>query len=557
MEEAIARAFGSDPSIRILHIQAFAAGDALCANHFLANDATPRINNGVTVVKLFIRTNGPASALPSTTAGTDVGMEIWLPDIGNWNERIRVQIQGGLMGDKGITDKKSFSTPPCGTDMSNGQLAADKGFVVSSTDGGHVASTYEDMSYLMNVDGSINREGWKNVAWQATRFLGIKTKELAKALYSRPAKYSYLFGCSTGGRQGYHMAQKYPEDFDGILIGCPSITQSLLFPSLIHPHVVIHNDLKGQPFKPGQLEIVSRKAIAAGDTTITGQHDGYVTDWENSSYDPTQDPSVLSISDGGTCTEPWALSLAQATAINKIWYGPTIDGTIPPPATDNGTAINRPAGQLWWGKIRGTRIDFDKFPRDIGGGMLAIANDDVSLASPLWKHPLGRSHNRWTDYTHAEFAQAMLKCQERDQDFENMDADDPNLRKAQSLNRKIMVYTGLADPGVAPQSAISYYERSAEMTGGLEETARFHRLFVIPGMGHCIRYRGCAGMANPPIPTLEEMFAALIEWTEEGKAPDYLLARSVDGMVERPICAYPRKPKYIGGDVNSASSFET
>jgi hypothetical protein len=68
--------------------------------------------------------------------------------------------------------------------------------------------------------------------------------------------------------------------------------------------------------------MVSRKALATGDTRITGHHDGYFTDWENNTYDPTKDPIVISVADGGECVEEWALSLAQCHAANKIWYGP-------------------------------------------------------------------------------------------------------------------------------------------------------------------------------------------------------------------------------------------
>lgn len=197
-------------------------------------------------------------------------------------------------------------------------MAGDLGYVVSTTDGGHIADTVENSAYLLNADGTQNGEGWKNVAWQATHLLGVKTKELTAAYYGRPAKYSYLYGCSTGGRAAYHSAQKFPDKFDGLLVGCPSITQSLLFPSLAHPFVIINNDLRGQRFKLNELEMVCQRALAAGDTAITGQHDGYFTNWWDNCYDPTKDPSVISVADGGECTEPWALSIAQCYAVNKI-----------------------------------------------------------------------------------------------------------------------------------------------------------------------------------------------------------------------------------------------
>jgi feruloyl esterase len=227
------------------------------------------------------------------------------------------------------------------------------------------------------------------VTWQATHLLITLTKKIVEVYYNRPAKSAYLFGCSTGGRQAYHIAQKFPHDFDGILVSCPSITQSHLFASLGHPHIVIHNDLKDVGFTPEQLEVVSQKAIAIADTAITGQHDGYVTIWQDNAYDPSQDPSIISINDGGNCTQPWALTKAQCHAINKIWYGPTLDGSIPDPATDNGANPERPSHQLWWGKLRGTRIEFANVKRDIVGNILALSYKDPSLAPPSWNHRAG------------------------------------------------------------------------------------------------------------------------------------------------------------------------
>jgi hypothetical protein len=279
INEAIKQSIGKDDRIKLLRLQRFLPGDPLVPSRQTAGDADPRSDNGVTLLKLFIRTDSPADSPLRPTAGTDVGVEIWLPDPEVWNKRVRVQIQGGFMGDAKITAPDAFSDTPCGAEMSMAQVAAEKGYIVATTDGGHQASTYEDMSYLTNSDGSPNTLGWKNIAWQATRLTRQVAKDLAQAYYQQSPSYFYLFGCSTGGRQAYHIAQQHPADFDGYLVSCPSLTQTLLFPSLIHPHIVIQNDLNGEHFRPGQLEQVSRRALAAGDTSITGSHDGYITHW--------------------------------------------------------------------------------------------------------------------------------------------------------------------------------------------------------------------------------------------------------------------------------------
>lgn len=459
------------------------------------------------------------------------------------------------MGDFRVTSKTHSASPVC-SERTTPELASELGYVVASTDGGHIAETVEHMDYLLNDDGSYNMEGWRNVAWQACHLTISKAKEITNAYYSRNPKAAYLFGCSTGGRQAYHSAQKFPDDFDGIIASCPSITQSLLFPSLGHPHIVFNNDLSGQPLTPDQLEIVSQKAQAAGDTAITGSHDGYITVWDQNSYDPSKDLSILSADEGGKCTEAWAFSKAQCQAMNKIWYGPTIDGNIPSPAKDNGAGYQRPRNQLWWGKIRGTRIEFAGVKRDIIGNMFAVAHKDLKLAPPSWIHPLGKGENAWSKWTHKEYADAMLRSRQMDQDVFQMDADNPDLRQFQKSGNKILTYHGLADQGVAPQSAVAYYHASAELTGGSNKTKEFHRLFLIPGMGHCFRSRGSAGRAMIPIPTVEEMLETIVSWVEDGKTPEKIVAFSHDNKASRPIFAYPRVPKYDGkGDVKVATSF--
>jgi pimeloyl-ACP methyl ester carboxylesterase len=559
VQKVLDEAYGADSRIRVIHVQEFQAGDALVPNSETATEASRKVSHNVTLVKLFLRTTGPAPETPSPDAGTDVGMELWLPEASAWNQRVRCQIQGAFMGDFRVTSPEHFSLPIC-TDLLSGEIASELGYVVATTDGGHANPDMEDFAYLMNVDGSVNAEGWKNIAYQATHLLGQKTKELAEAYYGIPPKFSYLYGCSSGGRAAYHSAQKYPEDFNGLLIGAPSLTQSLMFPSLLHTLVVIQNDLAGEPFRDDQLEMVSQKAIAAGDQVVNGQHDLYLTDWESNSYDPIKDPSVLVESEGGTCTEPWALSLAQAKAINKIWYGPTTDGSIPDPSTDNGTLCPLRPNQLFWGKIRGTRLQHLTVPRAAATNLLALALGDASVASPNWDRGGGKGQDSWRTWTYKEYADALSKCHSMDESFAGMDADDPSrMTSIQKHGAKILTYHGLADQVTNPQNSINYYRRSSEHTGGIEKTREFHRLVLIPGMGHCFRAPGCVGSGNPPIPTLEELFSALVTWTEDSISPEALIAKSIDGKVSRPIVAYQGKPvwpAYKGGEVDSASNYE-
>ncbi len=118
------------------------------------------------------------------------------------------------------------------------------------------------------------------------------------------------------------------------------------------------------------------------------------------------------------------------------------------------------------------------------------------------------------------------------------------------------MYYSTADYSSPTGHAALYYEQSAEYTGGTNETLDFHRLFFIPGMTHCQLTSNQAGKASIPFPTAEELIGKLVAWVEEGQAPDHLMAATADAKKSRPICPYPKLPKYDGvGDVNNASSF--
>lgn len=128
MEEALKKTFSGDERVRVLHVQEFLAGDALVPSSEKASETSRTVSHGVTLVKLFLRTTGPAPHSPSPNAGTDIGMEIWLPEPCFWNKRVRCQIQGAFMGDFRVASPQHFSIPIC-TDLLSGQIASELGYV--------------------------------------------------------------------------------------------------------------------------------------------------------------------------------------------------------------------------------------------------------------------------------------------------------------------------------------------------------------------------------------------------------------------------------------------
>ena len=251
-------------------------------------------------------------------------MEVWLPSVANWNKRIHNITLGGFGGNVliGDTTQITSGTAPYLTGVTWG-IAMNEGAVSAVNDGGH-ADPAGTGSFAMNPDGTINSTLWTDLATRATHEMTLKTKALVAAYYLTPHSYAYVDGCSGGGRQGLAEAQSFPDDYNGILAGAPSIAQTRFFPADLYPGFVQFKDLGSySALSAAQLALVSGAAVSACDATLTGQHDGYINDPATCNYDPTTDPSVLCTASGGTNSTSSCVTIAQAQTFNKVWYGPT------------------------------------------------------------------------------------------------------------------------------------------------------------------------------------------------------------------------------------------
>ena len=541
-------AFKSDANVRIVSVKYFYRGDSLK----LPGQKPIFLSNDICMVKLIVGPGHPGILdAPSTSSG--IGMEIWLPSAKVWNKRICAEQQGGWSGSINISSALVVGNP------SGGLLALQEGYVTTVSDGGHQISTGSGM---MNPDGSVNTTGWIDLSSRSTHELALKTKKLVAAYYHQPASYTYLYGCSSGGRAAYQSAQMYPDDFDGILANCPSIDQTQLFPSLIYGQIVMQRDLDGVLLTREQLDLVSRAAVNACDSFVNGQHDGYISDFTKCNYDPTKDPNVLSVTDGGTNTTTSALTMKQAQVINKMWYGVTPDGSAPSPSVDNGYNPIRPPNQIWWGVTRGTMlytvansVNGKPAPVNIVLDQIALNLQNPSIATPTFTNASGNGKDGWESLTYAQFANAMYQGKLMNEEaFGNIDANNPDLKPFRDKGKKMITYHGLADPNVASQSSINYYIRSASLVGGITEAQKFHRLFLIPGMGHC-GGTGTIDDSKAPWPTQTQMLNILVDWVEKGIAPFSIICFSADKKISRPVYMYPKKAKYLGGDVNRAESY--
>ena len=561
--------FRPDSQTTVLLAKAFKKGDALALSGTPATPAPPVAANDVCVVKLLVGPGNPGPAgLPSTSAG--IGIEVWLPAPANWNHRIHVIGGGGFAGGVQTNTTLLAGAGGAGGPTSSPMIASTmEGAVSASTDTGH--SSTGSGSFLMNPDGTINTVLWNDFSQRGIHEMAVKTKALTKAYYGRSARYAYWDGFSTGGRQAHKLAQRYPEDFDGILAGAPAFNWTRFITNELYPQLVYQRDLGGVPLTAGQLTLLGNAAINACDL-VGGQHLGYIEDPSECRYDPTRDANVLCTASGGVNTSMNCVSGTQAQAMNKLWYGQTRDGSVPSPAVDNSWAHTLDSNHLWYGLTRGTSFGGlggsnagVPAPFTIATDMVALEDQNPTLATPSFQNPTGNGTNGWLGLSYAQLGIAYDNGLLLQRPFAHINTDDEDLRRFRAAGGKMLMYHGLADVLIMPQGSIRYYNSVVREMGSLRAVQRFYRFFLIPGMTHGLGNGTTNAAANPPLPRnaasgTQQLYDELTNWVENGEAPTRIdIASAVTATFpvakSRPICLYPAKAKFIGGDINVASSY--
>ncbi|MGA0805341.1 MAG: DUF6351 family protein [Pseudohongiellaceae bacterium] len=421
-----------------------------------------------------------------------------MPD--QWNGRFLFQGGGGLNG---------AIREPIGGQAAGSENALSRGFAVVSTDSGHEGAGF-DASFMADQEAALN-----------FYFLGnMRVTQVAKPLveqyYAKDISTSYFVGCSTGGREGMIMAQRYPTLFDGIVSGAPAIRTGLSNLGLRWFNVQLNRAVQasgvGTPEPGGQFSAAEQKLIVDGLLQACdardGVADGLVFDVAGCDFEPRSLACAAGASEG--CLVP-----EKAEALVRALAGP-VDS-------------------------RGTQV-YSRFVLDSGN------DDNLGFARGL----LGGGA------TPPEGVSVVgLVEQDVDAEFAAMSAIDLSIGDSVSTRLstfaarggKQIFYHGMSDAWFSAMDTVYYYERMAAANGGLQVADGFSRVFMVPGMGHC------AGGAQ----TLDsfDMLGAVVDWVENGKAPDSVVATgaSMPG-VSRPLCPYPQYPHYDGsGDANAAASF--
>jgi feruloyl esterase len=419
------------------------------------------------------------------TSDSDIKVEVWLP-ASHWNGKFQAVGNGGWAG------SISYSA------MAEAVRA---GYASASTDTGHVGGRG---TFALD-----HPEKLIDFAWRSEHEMTVKAKAVIQAFYGSAAKLSYWNGCSTGGRQGLKEAQKFPDDYDGIIAGAPANRTAI---SLWIAAAVLKDP--GSYIPPGKYPIIHQAALALCDAH-DGLKDGLIDDPTTCAFDP----GVLLCKgpDGPGC-----LTAPQVEAARKI-YSPAVNP--------------RTGRQLFSSLVPGT---------ELGWGVQALGPEPSANIYDQYRYVVFRDPN-W-DWKTFNFDSDV----ERGDLPENlvMNATDPNMTPFFSHGGRLLLYHGWSDPNVPTVNTIKYYKSVVDRLGGPAKASNSVRLFLAPGMGHCGGGEG---------PNVFDKVGALERWVEQGTAPQRLNAtHSADGKVDRtrPLCAYPQFARYKGtGSIDDAANF--
>ena len=436
----------------------------------------------------------------------EIQFELNLPTA--WNGRLYMFGNGGFTGEP-------FDAP--GRIASRSE-ALKHGFAVASTNTGHEAALEPLASF------ALNRQKLLDYAYRAVHVTAMTAKQIVNTFYQAPVSHSYFDGCSTGGRQGLMSAQRFPEDFDGIVVGAPVLN----FSGSLLRHIWRAQAIQTAPITKEKLSIVAERVYAKCDK-LDGLADGLIDDPRKCPFHPATDLPMCS----GDVDGPSCFTTAQIKTLEKIYDGVKINGKQFFPGQPLGAEIQAmgPNGmssgwEPWTVTQTGRSLD-----AQFGESFLRY----IAFSKPDPQFDLSK-FNFDTDVEKMSAAARL------------MDATDADLSRFQSRGGKIVMYFGWADPALTPFMGIDYYEK-VEAQMGLS-TTDFFRLFMVPGMFHC---RGGVGVST------FDALTPVVQWVEKTVPPDQIIgSRVVDEKVvrTRPLCPYPQVAKYKGsGSIDDASNF--
>lgn len=424
------------------------------------------------------------------SSDSDINVELWLP-IDTWNGKYLAVGNGAFTGNV----RHSAMIDPLS-----------RGYATSSTDTGHSGNT---ASFGLGHPEKVIDFGWRSV-----HEMTVVSKQIVAAYYDQGPQYSYWTGCSAGGRQAMKEAQRFPNDFDGIVAGAPGLdwTGRAVAALRVARSLEINESARINSTK---RELLYKAAINSCDRA-DGLEDGLISKPEQCSFDP----AVLQCKSGeesASCLTPEQVNTASMLYSSPAnpESGRTITGLLPGSEmgwTDLG----------WTASARATGLEQFKY---------------LVYADPSW------TVDRF------DFAKDIVKAEETDSD--TLNALNPDLKPFFDSGGKLIQYHGWSDPQISPSNTTQYYQRVSDELGGRNAVHDSYRLFMVPGMAHC---------GGGPGPNRFDMLSSLEAWVEQGTSPESVLAtHQTNGEVDRsrPLCPFPEIAIYTGtGSIDEAENFE-
>ena len=420
------------------------------------------------------------------TPDSDIRAEIWLP-LSGWNRKVQVAGNGGLGG--------TIPYPALAA-------AVRAGYASAGTDTGHVGGNADFVAG--------HPEKLVDFAYRAIHEMTVSAKVLVTAHYDAPPVRSYFASCSTGGRQALVEAQRYPEDFDGIVAGDASWDQMRLYAARVALNVFVNRE-PAAVIPPSKYPMIHNAALNACDAA-DGVKDGVIENPARCAFDLAS--LTCSGDDRADCLTKAQVESAKAMA------SPIVD-------RQSGATLHPgryyPGSELGWGGVGGPAPSGESLE-----GMKKIV------------------FNAGWDY-HTLRAPADIERAVR-ADEGLLYAGDANLARFFSRGGKLLMYHGWADPLVTPDASLIMFKRINDAVGSAAASSL--ALFMVPGMGHC--------QGGPGTDVFDKV-AAIDQWVESGTKPQSIPASHMTGSVAdrtRPLCAYPAIAHYIGsGSTDEARNF--
>jgi hypothetical protein len=387
--------------------------------------------------------------------------------------------------------------------------AVRKGFALASTDTGHDA-TKEPLATFAYVTPE-NPNGHRKMidfGYLSVHETAVLAKQAIQTYYGAAPIYSYWVGCSTGGRQGLQEAQRYPDDFDGLVVGAPGVYLT----GNVMRRIWTGQAQVGDAAIPAEKLPILTKAIYEKCDAIDGLRDGLIDDPRTCKFDPAKDlPAGV-------------FSASQIDGLKKIYNGPR----------------DSRGKQVFPGELVGAE---PVWPDNVIPPSKTVLPRSESQAKMMMLEPPPGPEWSFTmfnwDTDPARLAKAAA----------DLDPRNPDLTPLKKRGGKMVQYAGWGDQQVNPLPGIEYYEAVSKKLGAAE-TRDFYRLFMVPGMFHCSGGPGCGSV---------DWLALVMDWVEKGKAPESIVGAHVEAGATtrtRPLCPYPMVAKYKAtGSIDDAANF--